>query len=533
MDWDARFGRRSPLSRKIITFNLVALGVLLTGVLYLSQFQSGILEQRARGMLTEARLIGTILSDELAAMNGDTLTSDTALAAFGTIRTVTTSRMLLFDAEGRLISRVEPTASEPVAQPLPGEEEVKPSAFIAIMSGAWDRLSRVFAARRAPDIAPINAGTARPLAQEALESGVFVQVAGTTQDGDQIISVAVPVVVAEEVVGALVLATRPGDIDELIRDEREQILQVFALAIICSIFLSLVLANTIVRPLRDLSEAAHEGGMRSNRQLNPERINIPDMTARPDEIGYLSGAMRLMTTALFERIEANESFAADVAHEIKNPLTSLRSAVDTMPYAKSEENREKLLTVIRNDVGRLDRIVTDISNASRLDSELVRDRMEPFDLHQLLTNLIEYNVDQAAKVGAKLEARMSGPYTITGLEGRLAQVFVNLITNAISFASDGDVIRISTEVGPRAVRVLVEDDGPGIPDDNLADVFERFYSERPVQEEFGNHSGLGLAISRQIVEAHGGTIWAENIRPDGAGLDVSPDGARFVVELPV
>ena len=244
--------------------------------------------------------------------------------------------------------------------------------------------------------------------------------------------------------------------------------------------------------------------------------------------------MKSMTTALYDRIEANETFAADVAHEIKNPLTSLRSAVDTMKYAKDDAGREKLLKVIQQDVTRLDRLVTDISNASRLDGELVRDEMMPFDVNLLLANLVEYNQDGAEKKGAQLVSDFdTESIKVPGLEGRLAQVFVNLITNAISFIPEDGVITVKSRmVGDHLVRITVDDTGPGIPDENLDDVFSRFYSNRPGQE-FGNHSGLGLAISKQIVDAHGGSIYAENIRPAGVGTDVPPDGARFVVELPV
>ncbi|MHA3976406.1 ATP-binding protein [Halovulum sp. GXIMD14794] len=534
MDWTARFGRRSPLSRKIITFNLLALGVLLAGVLYLNQFQGGLLELRARSLVTEGRLVATVLSDRL----GGEIDGTSAIDAMVTVQGATSARLMLFDAQGRLVTRLESGGAIPSGDQIDGgtAQEQAPSAFISIMGQLWDRMSRMFAARQ-QEVEPLSLSTIGPLAETALVENRIVRTSGATQQGDQILSVALPVpgpTADAAPLGALVLTTPPGDVDTFIRSEREKILQVFALAIISSIVLSLVLANTIVRPLRDLSEAAHDGGTRNAKQLNPERINIPDMTGRPDEIGYLSGAMRLMTRALFDRIEANEMFAADVAHEIKNPLTSLRSAVETFPYAKTDEAREKLLNVIKNDVDRLDRLVTDISNASRLDSELVRDQMEVFDLHALLSSLIQFNEGIAAEAGAKLiRGFEEEPFKITGLEGRLAQVFVNLITNAISFASEGDEIRVTTVVQGRKVRVSVEDQGPGIPDENLADVFERFYSERPQKEEFGNHSGLGLAISRQIVQAHGGEIWAENIRPEGVGTDVPPDGARFVVELPV
>lgn len=533
MDWKRRFGRRSPLSRKIITFNLVALGVLLTGVLFLNQSQGGLEELRLRSMITEARLVSSVLGEEFTpgALREDPVP---AMVALSRMQRVTETRMFLYDTEARLVGMFSANGQATPASQIVRIEAQHTTAFTTIMADMWERISRIFAERRAQAF-PLGVVAAEPLAARALEMGEVVQDSGSTDSGDQVLSVGAPIVGEEGVIGAVVLITRPGDLDIIIRSDRERILQVFALASIISIILSLVLANTIVGPLRDLAEAAQDGSNKSSGKLNPERITIPDMTARPDEIGYLSGAMQQMTKALFDRIEANGSFAADVAHEIKNPLTSLRSAVETMPYAKKEDARQQLLDVIKQDVDRLDRLVTDISNASRLDGELVRDQRQPFDLHLLLSNIIEFTAEQAEKKGATLvEGFGRVPLDVVGLEGRLAQVFTNLVTNAISFASDGDRIRLHTRLTETGhVRITVEDDGPGIPDANLGDVFSRFYSERPQTEEFGNHSGLGLAISRQIVEAHDGTIWAENIRPHGAGQDTAPLGARFVVELPV
>jgi len=267
--------------------------------------------------------------------------------------------------------------------------------------------------------------------------------------------------------------------------------------------------------------------------MSPVKVRIPDLTARPDEIGRLSGALRGMVSALYERIEGNEQFAADVAHEIKNPLASLRSAVGTMRVAKRDDQRERLLEVIEHDVKRLDRLVSDISNASRLDSELVKEEEESFDLLKMLGNIIEFLGNDASQRGIDFIADMPDkPIMVQGLEGRLAQVFVNLITNAVSFCESGDAIRVWARMRQNRVLVVVEDTGPGIPDGALTKIFQRFYSERP-EGQFGNNSGLGLAISKQIVEAHGGVIWAENIRPTDADASSDPLGARFVVGLPV
>jgi two-component system sensor histidine kinase ChvG len=240
-----------------------------------------------------------------------------------------------------------------------------------------------------------------------------------------------------------------------------------------------------------------------------------------------------MVTALYERIESNEQFAADVAHEIKNPLASLRSAVGTMRVAKREDQRGKLLDVIDHDIRRLDRLVSDISNASRLDSELVKEEEEEFNLLKMLGSITDYLGNEAREKGVDFISDLpSKPIMITGLEGRLAQVFVNLISNAISFCQEGDAVRVWTRKRENRVLIVVEDTGPGIPDQALTKIFKRFYSERP-PGQFGEHSGLGLAISKQIVEAHGGVIWAENIRPTDADITSEPLGARFVVGLPV
>ena len=306
----------------------------------------------------------------------------------------------------------------------------------------------------------------------------------------------------------------------------------FVIATLVSIGLSLVLASTIANPLAELSTAAELGRDKDARKMNPGRIRIPDLTARPDEIGRLSGALRGMVSALYNRIDGNEQFAADVAHEIKNPLASLRSAVGTLRMVKRDDQREKLLDVIEHDVRRLDRLVSDISNASRLDSELVKEEEEPFDLLQMLGNLGQYLGEDAKSKGIDFITDLpAAPITVHGLEARLAQVFVNLITNAISFCEDGDAIRVWARKRANRVLIVVEDTGPGIPEQALGKIFKRFYSQRP-EEHFGNNSGLGLAISKQIVEAHGGVIWAENIRPTEADITSEPLGARFVVGLP-
>ena len=520
----------SPLSRKIVTFNLVALCLMMTGILYFNQIDDDLVRIREKSLETDARFISEMLSLRAASIaDADGTVRDATVKLFDRLASTSDSYAQLYDAAGDLVAHSKLKAPGSGAN---GEADRQdPSGIVSEVS---TRIARFFFADNRP---PPTVEERSAFTEESTRSALMGNLRRARENnsrGEMTITVALPVVQDGVVRGAVVLSTEPGEIDALVREERLQILRIFFLAMVINVILSLALANTIAHPLQELAEAAERGGATNTTRLNPERIEIPNVTGRPDEIGYLASAMKSMTTALYDRIEANESFAADVAHEIKNPLTSLRSAVDTMKYARDEAGREKLLKVIQQDVNRLDRLVTDISNASRLDGELVRDEMQPFDLNSLLTNLVDYNQDGAQAKGAALVSDLaSGKVMVSGLEGRLAQVFVNLITNAISFSEDGDKITVLTErVGNTRVRIKVEDTGPGIPDENLEDVFSRFYSNRPGQE-FGNHSGLGLAISKQIVDAHGGSIHAENIRPKGAGSNVPPDGARFTVELPV
>jgi two-component system sensor histidine kinase ChvG len=398
------------------------------------------------------------------------------------------------------------------------------------LNAVWTGISQIFNWSSTGE-APTLAQRVQAIVPHALLGQNQVQ---AVQDdaGDTVIVAAAPILYEGIPAGAVAISGPAGEIDALARREQERILQMFVVALLVSIGLSLVLASTIANPLADLASAAEMGKDRGTG-VNPGRIRIPDLSGRPDEIGRLSRALRGMVTALYNRIDANEQFAADVAHEIKNPLASLQSAVGTMRMVKRDDQREKLLSVIEHDVRRLDRLVSDISNASRLDAELVKEEEEPFDLLKLLGNLGQYLGEEARTQGIDYITDLpSEPIVVQGLEARLAQVFVNLITNAISFCEESDAIRVWVRQRDNRVLIVVEDTGPGIPEQALTKVFKRFYSERP-EEHFGNNSGLGLAISKQIVEAHGGVIWAENIRPTEADITSDPLGARFVVGLPV
>ena len=519
----------SPLARKIIVFNLMALLVMVAGVLFLNPFRDTFVQQRERGLVVESKLVANVFEARLAGVAAGGNLSVASRQIAGDLSLERGVAVYVFDVNGAIIAQA--TGTEQISDPTMPELE-RPTVITDFLSAIWDGVSRVVVGVPDASEAASPERMAVDLFSRALVGETVVNT-GVNAEGGPVFSVASPIQLNGVVTGVVALAFTEGEIERLVRYEREQILQMFVIALLVSIGLSILLASTIANPLADLAAAAEMGHDRDARKMAPGRVRIPDLTARPDEIGRLSVAMRGMVAALYDRIEANEQFAADVAHEIKNPLASLRSAVGTMRVAKRDDQRERLLEVIEHDVRRLDRLVSDISNASRLDSELVKEEEESFDLLKTVGNLAEFLGKQAGEKGVEFLTDLpEGAISVRGLEGRLAQVFVNLITNAISFCEDGDAVRVWVRQRDNRVLIVVEDTGPGIPEQALTKVFKRFYSERP-QTDFGNHSGLGLAISKQIVEAHGGVIWAENIRPTHADMTSEPLGARFVVGLPV
>jgi two-component system, OmpR family, sensor histidine kinase ChvG len=515
---------RSPLARKIIVFNLMALVLLAVGVLFMNPFRDSLALQRQLGMVRQAELIAAVyeahLRPGIAGFDFRSPLEDIELDPV--------LEVFIFDPTGQLLaSRVGQGTGTLVANPG------QPTVLTDFLEGVWDLVTVLLRQGRTERTETIDPADNARAAFEGARGGDVATRVTRNGEGSIFFTVATPVTVAGDLVGVVSVTSNSQELDRLVRYEREQILQMFVLAVVLSISLSLMLASTISNPLSDLAAAAEVGRDRDARRVAPSRVRIPDLAARPDEIGRLSVAMRGMVSALYDRIDANEQFAADVAHEIKNPLASLRSAVGSLRFVKKEEQREKLLDVVEHDVRRLDRLVSDISNASRLDSELVKEEEEEFNLIKTLSNLCQYLSQQAGEKGVDFIIDLPGEaISIHGLEARLAQVFVNLVTNAVSFCEDGDAVRVWARRRENRVLIVVEDTGPGIPEQALTKVFKRFYSERP-QAEFGKHSGLGLAISKQIVEAHGGVIWAENIRPTAADPASDPLGARFVVGLPV
>ncbi|MFT7106978.1 MAG: two-component system sensor histidine kinase ChvG [Yoonia sp.] len=525
--------RHSPIARKIVTFNLIALILLIAGVLYLSPSRDSLAFQRAKGLVNEAQLIADVFEARLPSIapidlvSADGIDSTATLAALDLRGGV---EVTVFSTEAVFVTSATGMLSATEVADL--EQQTGGTFLMDFFAGLWDRAVRLLPLEaKEPRAEPTGIRLSQESVRRAIEQGTQLQ--ATEVGGNTSFIVTTPILRNDVPVGVIAVTTAAGEVDSLVLREREQYLRLFLVGIMVSVGLSMVLASTIANPLAQLATAAEASQEKNARKMSPVKVRIPDFTGRPDEIGRLSGALRSMVRALYQRIEGNEQFAADVAHEIKNPLASLRSAVGTMRVAKREDQREKLLLIIEHDVKRLDRLVSDISNASRLDSELVKEEEEIFDLVQMLRNIADFLGKDARLRGVDFVADLpADPVMVQGLEGRMAQVFVNLITNAISFCEKGDAIRIWARTRKNRVLVVVEDTGPGIPDGSLTKIFQRFYSERPAGD-FGNNSGLGLAISKQIVTAHAGVIWAENIRPTDADPTSEPLGARFVVGLPI
>ncbi len=547
-DRSARRRRRrafSPLTLRILAVNVFALAVLVGGLLYLGRYQDRLIEAELHALATEARIFASAIGEGAVVRLTDgppgedafALSPELARQMVRRLVEATETRTRLFAPSGVLVSDSRVLVGSPGAiqiEELPAPPPTNPA--VRWVKAGYARIIDLIPSREAFPLhrdLPPHQGAAHPDVQRALagEPSASVWRAPAAEGPPQLmLTVAVPVQRFKQVQGAVHLARSGQDIDSAIRSVRLDILRVFAVALGVTVLLSFYLAGAIARPIHRLAAAAERVRHGHGRPGKGERGVIPDFTARGDEIGDLSAALGEMTEALWARMDAIERFAADVAHEIKNPLTSLRSAVETAAAVRDPDRRERLMAIIADDVQRLDRLISDISNASRLDAELSRAALAPLDAAALLRTLADIHAETAAGAPRlEVDVQEGADLTVKGLEGRLTQVFQNLIANALSFSPPGGVVRLSARRAGGMVEVAVEDEGPGIPDGKEETIFERFYSDRPAGEKFGAHSGLGLSISRQIVEAHGGSITAATRRdPDGRPL-----GAVFVVRLPL
>lgn len=523
----------SPLARRILTINLPAFLVLVGAWFYLDQYRAALVEARQTALEKEAHLIAGALGEAALAGPIEYLRIDPSLAAYIVRRAVLTTgaRTRLYDADGILMldSRRLPTAGRIVEhRDLPPPEELLNP--LGLLAHIWDGIMNLMP-RRAdyPPYSESNGGTLRdwPEIREALAGGVARQI-WRAPGGRLIIGVGVPVQALKRVLGAVVMTVDSDEIDAAVRREQLATLGVFAVAISITVLLSIFLSRSIIRPIQRLSQAADRV-----RSMGGRTVDIPDLHGRRDEIGDLSVSLRHMTFALNARVGAIEAFAADVAHELKNPLTSLRSAVETLDRAERPEARAELIRIILEDVQRLNRLISDISDASRIDAEMSRVEREPVDIGEMIDALKD--VLQSTRDNVRIETRIEdrGQLIVLGAEHRLGQVLRNLVDNAMSFSPEGGKVTIRARREGAEVVLGVEDQGPGVPEEARERIFDRFYSERPEGEAFGTHSGLGLNISRQIVEAHGGSISVENISQIGhQGVVVGVEGARFTVRLP-
>lgn len=537
----------SNLTRRILFLNLAGLVALVGGILSVNSQRASLIEARLESLSTQGQIIAAAIASAAVVESEGVVIDPLKLQdlplgesyrhsserddfefllnperigpVLRALVLPTQTRARVYDRETSLLldSQMLYTRGAIVSAQLPPLDEDWSLSFS-------DLAKRFLSGPKAPLVDETALATqGHPNVRLAAEGNIVSFVASNAQ-GELKAMVAVPISRFREVMGVVLLSTEGNDIEKALLNERLAILRVAGVAMVVMTLLSLYLARTIAGPVRQLSEAAEQTQKRVQT-----RVHIPDFSRRGDEIGHLSRSLTGMTSALYERIESIERFAADVAHELKNPLTSLRSAIDTLPLVKSDDQKAKLNTVIQHDIKRLNRLITDIAEASRLDAELQRHDMTQIDLRALLSTLVDIaqGVHGSHGVRVVFECATEQRIMTRGHDGRLAQVITNLVDNARSFSPEGGVIRVHlAQQGPWAL-IRVEDEGPGIKADAFERIFERFYTDRPV-ETFGNNSGLGLSICRQIVEAFGGSIKASN-RLEGSSVK----GAVFVIQLPL
>ncbi|WP_245924082.1 stimulus-sensing domain-containing protein [Niveispirillum cyanobacteriorum] len=549
----------SPLTLRILAVNMLALAILLGGLLYLSTYQQWLIDKELSALSTEAKIFAGALGEGAMQPATDEFNEPTNQLSYELARQMvrrlvetTDTRTRLFAPNGELIadSRVlgGPKGTVQIEELPPLRDgnrltEIGIAIYDYIVNAVPER-EHLPAYPNEKDLTAENYPDVMKALSGEVGSNIW-RIGRADGRSDMVLTVAVPVQRYKKVLGAVYISRGGAAVDVAVREFRMDILRLFAITLGVTVLLSFYLAGTIARPIRRLAQAADEVRHGHGRQ-----VTIPDFSRRRDEVGDLSVSLREMTDAIWNRMDAIERFAADVAHEIKNPLTSMRSAVETVQRVKTDEQRQRLLSIIHHDVQRLDRLISDISNASRLDAELSRARAEPADVGQMLTMLANIHDatlgnaealrEAAAEAGGdvadapapvRVEVEMPNTRTglvVPGLEGRLTQVFQNLLSNALSFSPPGGVVRFKVRSLPDRVEITCEDQGPGIPEGKLDAIFDRFYSERPKSEAFGKHSGLGLSISKQIIDAHQGRIFADNIK----GADGAVQGARFTVVLP-
>lgn len=543
--WGGPERRITGLTLRIIAVNAVALIMLMAGTLYLGQYQRNLIEAKLETFKTEINLVSAAISEGAGAISGPEnehieLDLEQAQTMVRRLKTVMAQRIRLFDRKGQKI--LDSSELTNINRPEIQSPEDKTFYTIRILKKMTGFIIKLLPDHKTLPVYPdpvSNDIRDYPDAHGAIAGHISMSAWNNTED-HIFLSAAAPLYKNGQVMGVILLTRDGRDIEEDIGNVWINILQAFAVTLVLTILLSIYLSGVIARPLRRLATAA-EGVRKGQLKYS----DIPDLGSRHDEIGELSIAFRQMTEALWDRMDLIERFAADVSHELKNPLTSLRSAVETASVVKKKTDRDKLMDIIKHDIERLDRLITDISHASRLDSELSREAFERVSLIRVLKNILNAykgplerkektgkNWNDSAKTGQGVEIKLNSSIdediTVWGLTGRLEQVFQNILANALSFSPENGVITIQvTPQSKKQVQVTIEDQGPGIPEAKLETIFDRFYSQRPEHEAYGKHSGLGLSICQQIMTALSGKIYAENIKNNAGKIS----GARFTVIL--
>ena len=510
---------QSRLGRLIFGLNLLGLLILVIGALVLSDLRRGLIKTQMESLTAQADQMAAVMA-EVASGDGD----EAQLQPYYAVKAIDKfippqQRARLFDDQGKLLSDGVWTADSYLDTDRVEVRDLSP-ARTAGQTAPPDKSAK-HAAQRA------EAG--RELHLEVMEAlaGADVAEVRANERGEKVVSVSVPLRRVKKVLG--VLTIEGENVDKIVQEQRLAMVPFILVALGVTLFSSLLINWLVSRPIQRLSTAADNVRMAQTRA-----ISLPDLEARRDEIGVLARSLESMTDTLWRRMEEIDRFAADVSHEIKNPLTSIRSALETLVLVKDDDAKARLMGVISQDVRRLDRLITDISNASRLDAELSRDVPRRVEVGVLLDDIVSlYQQSRnAGQVNVTFTRQVpAGSAQVSGREGPLGQVFRNVIDNGRSFSPEGGTVRVSllpSHDPALPLLIAFEDDGPGIPEENLETIFQRFYTSRPKGTKFGSNSGLGLSISRQIIEAHHGRIWAEN-RKDETGRII---GARFSILLP-
>ena len=522
--------RLSPLTLRILAVNVVAPVILVGGLFHLDRTKNELVAAELESLHHRAEMVAAAISEGAVSDGVAELPDLVPTAARQMVRRLAPPARLrarLFDQKGEMVadSRALLSPNLPVQV-----EELAPPASGWFADAAHRVYDFIMSTRLGEENLPLYQERAHPRATDFPEAGKALagdpsSALRTTVNHRLLLFTAVPVQHYKRVVGAVVVSSTADDISQRLFAVRLTVIEAFFFALIFTVLLSLYLAGTIARPIRRLAIAADRV-----RRGRGRRHVIPDLSERRDEIGDLSGALGDMTEALWQRMDAIEAFAADVSHELKNPLTSLRSAVETVTRVNNADHQRKLLAIIADDVTRLDRLISDISDASRLDAELSRAEARPLAMRPMIEAMVEVYRDSgaAANVAFAISADPLDPLEVSGMESRLGQVLRNLLANALSFSPPGGTITLRAGREDTMVVIQVEDEGPGIPENKLEAIFQRFYSERPSGEKFGTHSGLGLSISRQIAETHGGALVAATRLGDDGNIA----GARFTLRLP-